>query len=461
MSAGTGRDAAGVDGARSWRAIHESLSRQRQHPSSPPSHAVAQERQSRAAPKPPPLPRSDYKIILRVRGGLNCAVIHPCVLRQIILKAAGLPISDRTSSDQIRVNSINHTVLISTPDLDRADLYHGIRLLNFNGTPHEVATHVADPVDTCRGTVLLPSDYSEDEIISTLRRCNPKLTIGGARRLGSTETILIIFQGKIVPYYVHYDGCALRCRPFRQKVEACTRCRQIGHRQDVCTNTSDTLCPKCGLKDAPMDHECDHVCVVCNGNHETGSSLCRQRFKPRPTRSMEKQDPPIHRSPSREQTHGSSQRKSRSKSKERGRKSRSKSKERGRRSSASKSKDRGRRSDSTTQDDAWPGLSPSPALNNSSVNSHQVAAAASVLASSSEEAEEAAIALALTIPSSSVIITDLNHIMWRCPKHPLPPFLKRLISSEEQWEAALRSSRPAIQEAILEWAERVEEDYFK
>ncbi|XP_075721827.1 uncharacterized protein LOC142765140 [Rhipicephalus microplus] len=178
---------------------------------------------------------------------------------QIILKAAGLPISDRTSSDQIRVNSINHTVLISTPDLDRADLYHGIRLLNFNGTPHEVATHVADPVDTCRGTVLLPSDYSEDEIISTLRRCNPKLTIGGARRLGSTETILIIFQGKIVPYYVHYDGCALRCRPFRQKVEACTRCRQIGHRQDVCTNTSDTLCPKCGLKDAPMDHECDHI----------------------------------------------------------------------------------------------------------------------------------------------------------------------------------------------------------
>ncbi|KAL3217249.1 hypothetical protein MRX96_006147 [Rhipicephalus microplus] len=95
----------------------------------------------------------------------------------------------------------------------------------------------------------------DDEIISTLRRCNPKLTIGGARRLGSTETILIIFQGKIVPYYVHYEGCALRCRPFRQKVEACTRCRQIGHRQDVCTNTSDTLCPKCGLKDAPMDHE--------------------------------------------------------------------------------------------------------------------------------------------------------------------------------------------------------------
>lgn len=56
---------------------------------------------------------------------------------------------------------------------------------------------------------------------------------------------------------------------------------------------------------------------------------------------------------------------------------------------------------------------------------------------------------------------DLNHIMWGCPKHPLPPFLKQLISSEEQWEAALRSSRPDLQEAILEWAERIKEAYFK
>ncbi|KAH7968519.1 hypothetical protein HPB52_009112 [Rhipicephalus sanguineus] len=267
--------------------------------------------------------------------------------RQIILKASGLPISDRTSSDQIRVNTVNHTVLISTPDMGRADLYHSIQTLNFNGTPHEVATHVADPVDTCRGTVRLPSDYSEAEITSTLRRRNQKLTIGGARRLGSTETILVIFQGKVVPYYVNYDGCALRCRSFRQKVEACTRCREIGHRQDVCTNASDTLCPRCGIKDAPMDHECDPVCVVCQGNHPTGSSLCTQRFKPRPTRSRHKQHPsPTSRSPSRDQTPGSSQRKSRS-----------------------KSKDRGRRS--ATQDDAWPALSPSPALNNSSGNPHQ------------------------------------------------------------------------------------------
>ncbi|KAH7970852.1 hypothetical protein HPB49_016014 [Dermacentor silvarum] len=114
-------------------------------------------------------------------------------------------ISDRISSDQIRVNTVNHTTLISTADMGRADLFHNIQNLQFNGTPHEVATHVTDPVDTCRGSIRLPPDYSEDDIASTLRRCNPTLTIEGARLLGNTETIQVIFQGKIIPFYVNYD----------------------------------------------------------------------------------------------------------------------------------------------------------------------------------------------------------------------------------------------------------------
>ncbi|KAH7959225.1 hypothetical protein HPB49_009421 [Dermacentor silvarum] len=247
---------------RSWRNIHDSLSRQRQHPSAPENPAVTQKTQSRAEAKPPPVPRSDYKIIVRVRGGLKCAANHPCTLSQIILKASGLSISDRTSSDQIRVNTVNHAVLINTPDMGRVDLYHNIKNLQFNGTPHEVATHVANPVDTCRGSIRLPPDYSEDDIASTPHSCNPTLTIGSARRLCNTETILVIFQGKIIHFYVNYDGCSLRCRPIRQKVGACTRCHEIGHHQDVCTNDTETLCPKCGMKDAPMHHECHPICVA-------------------------------------------------------------------------------------------------------------------------------------------------------------------------------------------------------
>ncbi|KAH6933194.1 hypothetical protein HPB50_013253 [Hyalomma asiaticum] len=103
-----------------------------------------------------------------------------------------------TSAEQVRANAVNHTVLISTPC--------------------RISTHVADPVDTCRGTIRLPPDYSDDDIVSTLRKCNLELTIGGTRRLGNTEAMPVIFQDKIVPFYVNYDGMPpLQAEGLKQK----------------------------------------------------------------------------------------------------------------------------------------------------------------------------------------------------------------------------------------------------
>ncbi|KAL1447202.1 hypothetical protein MTO96_028613 [Rhipicephalus appendiculatus] len=129
-------------------------------------------------PKPPPLPDTDYKVTLRIRGGLDCTKLHPCILQQLVLKAVGLPIN---SPDQIRVNHTNHTVLVSTSSIDRADVYHNIRTLKFDGVLYEVATHVADPIDSCRGRFHLPLDYPDEQIRPTLQTCNPIMTIGAAR----------------------------------------------------------------------------------------------------------------------------------------------------------------------------------------------------------------------------------------------------------------------------------------
>ncbi|KAL1473097.1 hypothetical protein MTO96_003921 [Rhipicephalus appendiculatus] len=46
--------------------------------------------------------------------------------------------------------------------MDRADVYHNIRTLKFDGVLYEVATHVADPIDSCRGRFHLPLDYPEE-----------------------------------------------------------------------------------------------------------------------------------------------------------------------------------------------------------------------------------------------------------------------------------------------------------
>ncbi|KAH7960582.1 hypothetical protein HPB49_021360 [Dermacentor silvarum] len=149
MNGGSERDAAGVGSAHSWRELPTNIARRHQQLSPPTISAASPPHPSMKSPKPPPLPANDYKIIVRIRGGLDCSKIHSCVLRQIILKAAGLPINEHTAQDQLRVNKISNTILVSTPNMDRADSYNTIRTLNFNGTTYEVATHVADPSDTC------------------------------------------------------------------------------------------------------------------------------------------------------------------------------------------------------------------------------------------------------------------------------------------------------------------------
>ncbi|KAH7972976.1 hypothetical protein HPB52_019811 [Rhipicephalus sanguineus] len=98
--------------------------------------------------------------------------------------------------------------------------------------------------------------------------------------MDTTDFILVTFEGLRVPFYIDYLGTDLRCRPYRQKVESCTKCRQLGHRQDVCPNATTALCPKCGTPDPPEDHSCTPTCIICNGAHETGSSECRLRYKP-------------------------------------------------------------------------------------------------------------------------------------------------------------------------------------
>ncbi|KAH7987773.1 hypothetical protein HPB52_025544 [Rhipicephalus sanguineus] len=55
-----------------------------------PSTLTSRPQVSHILPRPPPLPAAEYKVILRVRGGVNCASIHPVSLRDIVIKSTGL-----------------------------------------------------------------------------------------------------------------------------------------------------------------------------------------------------------------------------------------------------------------------------------------------------------------------------------------------------------------------------------
>ncbi|KAL1457264.1 hypothetical protein MTO96_027704, partial [Rhipicephalus appendiculatus] len=244
------------------------------------SHGKLSHRLVAVPPRPPPLPADDYKIVLRIRGGLRCADIPLPKLIQAVLKAAAL-----TSSlhDQYRINSVSNILLISTPDSERTEAYHRIKTIKMDERSFEVVTHITDPSNTCRGVIRnIPMDHTAETILSSLLDYDRLGLILTGRRMGATTSILVTFRGTRVPFYISYQGGITRCVPYRHKTEACTLCRKLGHRPDVCPGAPQTLCPLCGIPNPLLDHECEPKCVVCDNDHPTGSPQCPQRYKPKP-----------------------------------------------------------------------------------------------------------------------------------------------------------------------------------
>ncbi|KAH7970420.1 hypothetical protein HPB49_006723 [Dermacentor silvarum] len=109
--------------------------------------------------------------------------------------------------------------------MDRIDTYLRVKSLTIAGKTHEVVVHPTSPQDSCKGICALPIDTKEAEILPYLRQANPEPLVLHARRMGKSETILVTFLGKKVPFYVQYAHFWLRCAPFRKK--ACVKCKQI------------------------------------------------------------------------------------------------------------------------------------------------------------------------------------------------------------------------------------------
>ncbi|KAH6921919.1 hypothetical protein HPB50_006464 [Hyalomma asiaticum] len=234
----------------------------------------------RNAPRPPPLPADDYKIVLRIRGGFNCADAPLPKLIHAILQAAALT---RSLQDQYRINAVSNTILVSTPDSERTDAYFQIKTIKMDNRSYEVASHITDPSNTCKGVIRnVPVDHTAETIMSSLLDYDRLGLILTGRRMGATTSVLVTFRGTRVPYYINYQGGVIRCVPYRYRTEACNLCRTVGHRPDVCPSAPQSLCQVCGVPNPPHDHDCQPKCVVCQKDHSTGSPQCPQRYKPKP-----------------------------------------------------------------------------------------------------------------------------------------------------------------------------------
>lgn len=194
-----------------------------------------------------------------------------------LLRATGLRYEE-ASEDLLRINSIRNIIVASTPSVQRAEKYIAVQELRLADKKYEVTAYAAPPEDTVKGVIHNIPDYDSAEDITRSLVCQKNPTILQARRMGRTNSAIIIFEGNTVPYYIYYRGAEYRCFLHKKRHEVCDACGRLGHRADVCPAPENKICKSCGTKAPTEDHDCELKCALCGRDPATGDKKCPLRF---------------------------------------------------------------------------------------------------------------------------------------------------------------------------------------
>ncbi|KAH7949573.1 hypothetical protein HPB49_012378 [Dermacentor silvarum] len=163
-------------------------------------------RQPPTAPKQPQLPHDDFKFVIRPRGGFDAARLHTVVVRDGVVLGADLT-HEAARDDTLRINARQNTLTMSTPVKDNVIKYSKLE---------EIESETR-PMPQQRVIHGVPENESQEVIEKSLvTDRNP--TILHARRMGRTNSIVIVFEGTHVPHYVYYRGAEYRCLLFKTTV---------------------------------------------------------------------------------------------------------------------------------------------------------------------------------------------------------------------------------------------------
>ncbi|XP_070395909.1 uncharacterized protein [Dermacentor albipictus] len=256
----------------------ERLQAKRNEPSQKEQNSPPIRRRKVRRNKLPPLPRDDFKIILRPHQGLPLKTLTSPMLAEAVISAC----HNKVKGEQfiLRIKQGSNIAIVSTSEEETANLLRKITALTVNGKTHAFNAYAATGEGAVRGVIHgLPPHTPGETIKANLRVRTQGIEIIQARMLGNSKSAVITFLGTVLPRFVYYCGGEMACRPYRNSVQVCKICHSVGHRRDVCPQPDTKVCRICGALEPEGGHECSPRCAACGGQHLTGDRSCKKRLK--------------------------------------------------------------------------------------------------------------------------------------------------------------------------------------
>lgn len=226
----------------------------------------------------PALPREDFKIVLRPRGGIDISKAGQVEAGRAVCEAARIT-REESARNVICPNYQQNIIVVSTATRQNVDRYVRINKIVIGGNAYGVSAYETVPHGMVKGVIRgIPLEDTVKVINeNVVNEFNP--TAVEANRISNTRSVVIAFYSNKVPNYVRYGQNLMRCSLYRKQIDVCYRCGRVGHRMDVCPNPNDRICRGCGSHNPPEGHPCTPKCSLCGGEHLTGDKVCRARYK--------------------------------------------------------------------------------------------------------------------------------------------------------------------------------------
>lgn len=230
----------------------------------------------KTTPRPNPLPRDDFKLVLRPQDGLKLGSVENAEISLSLLNAINF--TWRQAYIRVRLDTTQNIATISTPSAEAAKALSHITQIKIGNSTHVVTLYGLAPDDSAKGIIRgVPVRFTEAEILANIDQT--QFEVYACRRLGQSSIIVLTFAGTRVPYYVTLYGAEYPCTLYKKTFPVCTQCHESGHRATACPQPSVSVCHQCGLRDPQLGHTCEPKCNLCGGSHLTAAKGCPKRFK--------------------------------------------------------------------------------------------------------------------------------------------------------------------------------------